>query len=246
MVAAQEMAPGAERPLALGAPTASSPAPGGLGELRRPGALRRRRPGAGAGADYPLPAWSRRPAAAARWRCCRTGRWPGATGRPGCSRRWHRCSTGSATTAASGCGRASGEAEAWLSAYAMEFLLRARKRRRRRARPAVADGAEVPRRSRPTTASDTPEDLAAQAYRLLRAGAGRARRGRGRRGAAPSSSTSCRRRWPARSSGRRWRWRTTSRAPRRRSPRRWPRRRGSWWCTTTAPRCATRRRWRCC
>ena len=38
-------------------------------------------------------------------RCCRMARWRGRTGPHGCNRRWASCSTGSASTAASACGR---------------------------------------------------------------------------------------------------------------------------------------------
>ena len=125
-----------------------------LGGLRRRGALRCRRPGPGARRlPAAVPGTGDQPrlaagAAAGRADRRRRPRGPAAAGR-GAS-----CSTSSASTAGSACGPPAGEAETWLSAYATEFLLRARDGRRRGAGGGGEGRAEIPGRATPRTAGD--------------------------------------------------------------------------------------------
>lgn len=75
--------------------------------------------------------------------------------------------------------RPSGEAEPWLSAYAMDFLLRARDAGATVPDPVIADGLKF-LAEQADNAGDKPEDRAAQAYRLYVL----AKAGKGKPGAA--------------------------------------------------------------
>ena len=148
MVAAGDLAPGAEIQLA---PPLDRFVPGTwkrVGDVRRRGALRRRRPGARRSTATRCGAWSRRPAAACRWHCCRTARSPVLIVPRDCSRRLASCSTASASMAGSVSGPPRGEAEPWLSVYATEFLLRARDGGRGDPRTGAEGCTEIHRRRR--------------------------------------------------------------------------------------------------
>ena len=127
---------------------------------------------------------------------------------------------------------ANGEAEAWLSSYAVEFLLRAR-----------AAGATVPDVALAEALSRKgwrPRPIACTCWQWP----GRAVRGA--RGCLPRIPARFRRRWRARMWPRPWRWRMTSRVPRRCFAPHSTAPPGAGGRPTTAADCATSPRWRCC
>ncbi len=126
--------------------------------------------------------------------------------------------------------RANGEAEPWLSAYAMDFLLRAQAAGATVPEQAMADGLKFIADAADAYSEDPPE-MAAPALSLVRTGRGRARAAGCGTGAGPEPRQVADAAGPRPARAPRWRWRTTSRAAEAAFARRCARRIGSWWNT---------------